>query len=227
MTRTTVTMTPDLQAYVLEHNRPRPDGVLRDLAEETARAQGAQAQMQIGPEQGAFMTLLTRMVAPRLAVEVGTFTGYSALCIARGLPEGGRLLALDVSEEYTAVARRYWQRAGVDERIDLRIAPAIETLRALPRDAEIDLAFLDADKSGYIGYWEEIVGRMPPGGVVLADNVFAGGLVVESDADLDEGGEGSGMAESIKAFNAHAAADDRVEIAMLPIGDGLTVARRV
>jgi caffeoyl-CoA O-methyltransferase len=227
MTRTTVKMTPDLQAYVLEHNRPRPDDVLRDLAEETARGQGAQAQMQIAPEQGAFMTLLTRMAAPRLAVEVGTFTGYSALCIARGLPEGGRLLALDVSADYTAVARRYWQRAGVDDRIDLRIAPAIETLRALPGDTAIDLAFLDADKSGYIDYWEEIVGRMPPGGVVLADNVFAGGLVVESDADLDEAGEGSGMAESIKAFNAHAAADDRVELAMLPIGDGLTVARRV
>jgi caffeoyl-CoA O-methyltransferase len=108
MTRTTLTMTPTLQAYILEHNRPSPDDVLRDLAEETARGQGAQAQMQIAPEQGAFMTLLTRILAPMLAVEVGTFTGYSALCIARGLPEGGRLLALDVSEDYTAVARRYW-----------------------------------------------------------------------------------------------------------------------
>jgi caffeoyl-CoA O-methyltransferase len=227
MTRTTLTMTPTLQAYILEHNRPSPDDVLRDLAEETARGQGAQAQMQIAPEQGAFMTLLTRILAPMLAVEVGTFTGYSALCIARGLPEGGRLLALDVSEDYTAVARRYWQRAGVDDRVDLRIAPAIETLRALPRDTVIDLAFLDANKSGYIDYWEQIVARMQPGGVVLADNVFAGGLVVESDADLDESGEGGGMAESIKAFNEHAAADDRVEIAMLPIGDGLTMARRV
>jgi caffeoyl-CoA O-methyltransferase len=225
MTRTTQTMTPQLQAYVLEHNRPGPDEVLRDLAEETVRTMGGRADMQIAPEQGAFMTLLTRLVAPRLAVEVGTFTGYSAVCMARGLPAGGRLLTCDVSEEYTAVARRYWQRAGVDDRIDLRIAPAIETLRALPRDAVIDLAFLDADKGAYIDYWEEVIARMRPGGVVLADNVFAGGLVTEDDVDLEEGG--GGMAVPIRTFNDHVARDERVELAMVPIGDGLTVARRV
>jgi caffeoyl-CoA O-methyltransferase len=219
MSRITETFTPELQSYLLAHNRPQPDDVLQALAEETAAALGDSADMQIAPEQGAFMTLLTRMLAPRFAVEVGTFTGYSSLCIARGMPEGGRLLCCDVSEEYTAVALRYWERAGVAERIDLRIAPAIDTLRGLAGDAVIDLAFLDADKDGYVDYWEEIVARMRPGGVLLADNVFAGGRVTDPDAD-------STMAAAIRRFNDHAAGDDRVEVAMLPIADGLTMARR-
>jgi caffeoyl-CoA O-methyltransferase len=220
MSRTTAAMSPELQHYLLAHNRPQPDALLRDLAEETAAALGDEADMQIAPEQGAFMTLLTRMVAPRLAVEVGTFTGYSSLCIARGLPADGRLLCCDVSEEYTTVARRFWQRAGVADRIDLRLAPAIETLRALPAGTVVDLAFLDADKAGYVDYWDEIVDRLRPGGVVLVDNVFAGGRVLDPQED-------AGTGAAIRAFNDHAAADGRVEIAMLPIADGLTMARRV
>jgi caffeoyl-CoA O-methyltransferase len=220
MSRTTETMTEQLQHYLLAHNRPQPDSVLRDLADETASEFGESAEMQIAPEQGAFLTLLTRVLAPRFAVEVGTFTGYSALCIARGLPTDGRLLCCDVNEDYTDVARRYWDRAGVSDRIDLHIAPALETLRALPADPVVGLAFVDADKGGYVDYWEEIVARMPPGGVLLADNVFAGGRVADPD-DTDR------MAVAIRRFNDHAAADDRVEVAMLPIADGLTLARRV
>jgi caffeoyl-CoA O-methyltransferase len=220
MSRTTETMTEQLQAYLLAHNRPQPDAVLQDLAAETASEFGESADMQIAPEQGAFLTLLTRVLAPRFAVEVGTFTGYSSLCIARGLPAGGRLLCCDVNEDYTDVARRYWERAGVADRIDLHVAPALETLRALPAEPMIGLAFLDADKGGYVDYWEEIVARMPSGGVLLADNVFAGGRAADTD-DTDR------MAVAIRRFNDHAAADDRVEVAMLPIADGLTMARRI
>ncbi len=137
--------------------------------------------MQIAAEQGAFMGMLARLLRPRFAVEVGTFTGYSAICVARGLAPGGRLLCCDVSEEWTAVARRYWDRAGVADRIDLRLAPALETLRALPADPSIDLAFVDADKTGYAAYWDEIVPRLRPGGVVLVDNVLWSGKVVDAD----------------------------------------------
>lgn len=220
MSRITETFTPELQEYVLAHNRPRPDDVLRDLAAETEKLFTEQVEMQIAPEQGAFLTQVAHLVSPRLAVEVGTFTGYSSLCIARGLAEDGRLLCCDVSEEYTAVARRYWERAGVADRIELRVAPALETLRALPVDPVVDLVFLDADKGGYVDYWEELVPRMRAGGVLLVDNVFSGGRVVDEHSDSETVAE-------IRRFNDHAAADDRVEVAVLPIADGVTMARRV
>jgi caffeoyl-CoA O-methyltransferase len=220
MSRISLTFTEQLQEYVLAHNRPAPDDVLRDLAAETETRFAEEADMQIAPEQGAFLTLLTRVVAPDFCVEVGTFTGYSSLCIAHGLSASGRLLCCDVSDDYTALARRYWERAGVSDRIELRVAPAIETLRALPAERSIGLAFLDADKEGYVDYWEEIIARMRPGGVLLADNVFSGGRVVDDDSD-------SATVKAIRRFNDHAAADDRVELAMLPIADGLTMARRV
>jgi caffeoyl-CoA O-methyltransferase len=216
----TLTFTPELQEYVLAHNRPAPDGVLRDLAAETEKLFAEQVDMQIAPEQGAFLTQVSGLVAPRLAVEVGTFTGYSSLCIARGLAADGRLLCCDVSDEYTAVARRYWERAGVADRIALRIAPAIETLRALPTDEVVDLVFLDADKGGYVDYWEELVPRMRTGGVLLVDNVFSGGRVVDEHGDSE-------TVAAIRRFNDHAAADERVEVAMLPIADGVTMARRL
>jgi caffeoyl-CoA O-methyltransferase len=219
MSRTTMTVTAQLHDYLVAHNRPQPDEILRDLAAETADALPDEAGMQIAPEQGAFMTLLTKVVGVRFAVEVGTFTGYSSLCVARGLAPGGRLLCCDVSEEFTSVARRYWDRAGVADRIELRIAPAIDTLRTLPADPPIDLAFVDADKGGYVDYWEEIVPRVRPGGVVLVDNVFSNGRVV-----ADEPGS---TGTAIRRFNDHAAADDRVELAMLPIADGLTFARKL
>ena len=211
-------LTPEIHAYLVAHGTP-PDDVQQALIERTSELGGI-SMMQIAPEQGAFMTQLAALVAPRFAVEVGTFTGYSSLCIARGLASDGRLLCCDVSDEYTAVARRYWARAGVADRIGLRVAPAIETLRALPPDPAIDLVFLDADKGGYVDYWEELVPRMRTGGVLLVDNVLSGGRVV------DEGSDSETVAH-IRRFNDHAAADERVEVAMLPIADGVTMARRL
>jgi caffeoyl-CoA O-methyltransferase len=220
MSRITETFTPQLQEYVLAHNRPAPDDVLRDLAAETEKLFAEQVDMQIAPEQGAFLTQVAGLVAPRFAVEVGTFTGYSSLCIARGLASDGRLLCCDVSDEYTAVARRYWERAGLADRIELRVAPAIDTLRALPSDQAVDLVFLDADKGGYVDYWEELVPRMRTGGVLLVDNVFSGGRVIDEHSDSE-------TVAQIRRFNDHAAADERVEVAMLPIADGVTMARRL
>ncbi|MCI0685696.1 MAG: O-methyltransferase [Sporichthyaceae bacterium] len=218
MSRKTEHLSDELHAYILDHGS-RPDQVQEALIEETA-ALGRVAGMQIAPEQGAFMEMLARIVDARFAVEVGTFTGYSAMCIARGLSPGGKLLCCDISEEWTGIARRYWERAGVADRIELRIGPALETLRALPEDAEIDLAFVDADKGGYVDYWEELVPRMRLGGVLLIDNVFAGGRVVEEKP-------GDDTARDIKAFNAHAVEDARVDLVMLPIADGLTLARKL
>lgn len=216
MSRRTEHLSPQLHAYLLAHSTP-PDPVARELADETARLFPGSATMQIGSEQGTFMTLLARIGGARNAVEVGTFTGYSAICLARGLADGGRLLCCDVSEEWTAVARRFWHRAGLADRIELRLGPAIETLRALPAGPALDLAFIDADKPGYIGYWEEIVPRTRPGGLILADNTLWDGEVVRPESET---------ARLVAAFNDHVAADDRVEQVMLPVGDGLTLARR-
>jgi caffeoyl-CoA O-methyltransferase len=217
MTRTSISLTPPLHEYVVAHGTP-PDEVVRALIAETA-ALGDVARMQIAPEQGALLTLLTRLVNARFAVEVGSFTGYSGIAIARGLAEDGRLLACDISEEWTSIARRYWERAGVAERIDLRLAPAQETLRALPEDAVIDFAFVDADKPGYIDYWEALVPRMRPNGLIVVDNVLFYGEVI----DL-AGASESGLA--IHAFNEHILGDDRMERVMLPVADGLTLARK-
>jgi caffeoyl-CoA O-methyltransferase len=175
--------------------------------------------MQISPEQGAFMTLVTRLVGARRAVEVGTFTGYSSLAIAYGLPDDGRLLCCDVSEEWTAIAREAWSRAGVDDRIELKIAPAVETLHALPADESIDLAFIDADKTNYASYYEELLKRLRPNGLILVDNTLWMGAVVNAEA-TDE------STTAIKAFNDMVAADERVDTAMVPIGDGLTMLRK-
>lgn len=207
----------DLHAYLVEHGTP-PDDVLRWLIGETHDRFGDRAGMQIDPGQGAFMTLLTRMVRPTLAVEVGTFTGYSSTCIARGLPPGGRLLCCDVSEEFTALAREAWVRAGVDDRVDLRLGPATDTLRALPADPPIDLAFIDADKGGYLDYYEAVVERSRPGTLIVLDNVLWSGRVID-DADRDDD------TEAIRRVNDHIAADPRVEVAMLAVSDGLTLAR--
>lgn len=219
MSLKTAGLSQELHAYLLAHNNPPVDDVLRDLAAETQQALPTQVEMQIAPEQGAFMTLLTEIVGARFAVEIGTFTGYSALCLARGLSADGRLLCCDTSEEATAIARRYWRRAGVADRIELRLAPALDTLRGLPGEPPVDLAFIDADKQEYVDYWDAVVPHVRSGGVVLVDNVFAGGDAVNAD-DADE------KVAAIRRFNDHAAADDRVELAMLPIADGLTLARR-
>jgi len=218
MSRKTEHLSDELHAYLLDHGS-RPDDVQQALIKETATL-GRVAQMQIAPEQGAFMEMLARILNTRFAVEVGTFTGYSAMSIARGLADGGRLLCCDISEEWTAIAKRYWEQAGVIDRIELRVGPALETLQSLPPDPQVDLAFVDADKGGYIGYWEELVPRMRPGGVLLIDNVFASGRVVETSPSDD-------MTRDIKAFNDHAAKDSRVDLVMLPIADGLTMARKL
>ncbi len=218
MARSTEQLSPELNAYLVAHSSP-VDPVLAALAAETQRRYPDSAQMQIGPEQGTFMTLLTRLSGARRGLEVGTFTGYSSICIARGLADGGRLICCDVSEEWTSLARAYWDRAGVADRVELRLGPALDTLRALPAEAAFDLAFIDADKGGYIGYWDEVVPRIKPGGSVLVDNTFSHGRVVDA-------GNREASVQAIRDFNDHAADDDRVDLVMLPVGDGLTLARR-
>jgi caffeoyl-CoA O-methyltransferase len=210
-----VPLTPALHDYLVGHGTP-PDPPLQALIERTD-ALGGVSRMQVAPEQGAFLTVLAAALGTRRAVEVGTFTGYSSTCIARGLAPGGQLLCCDVSEEWTAIAREAWVAAGVDDRIELRIAPAMDTLRDLPDDDPIDLAFIDADKGGYLDYYESLLPRMRPGGVIAVDNVLWGGRVVDpSDTEADT--------EAIRRFNDHVAADVRVQVAMLPIADGLTLA---
>lgn len=201
-------------SYMDAHSSP-PDAVQQDLIAAT-EALGDIGRMQIDAVAGSLMTILAGLLQPRFAVEVGTFTGYSALAVAKALPPGGRLLCCDVSEEWTAIARSYWERAGVADRIDLRIAPALETLRSLPSAPPVDFAFIDADKANYIGYYEELVGRLSPRGVILADNVlWGGGVAVPTQDDP--------TTEALRAFNAHVVADPRVQVALLPVGDGLTL----
>jgi caffeoyl-CoA O-methyltransferase len=209
-------LTPEIHDYVVAHGTP-PDEIQSALIEETAQL--PMAIMQISPEQGAFMTLLTRAIGARRAVEVGTFTGYSALAIARGLADDGQLLCCDVSEEWTAVARRAWAEAGVDEKIELVLAPAAETLRALPDEEYLDLAFIDADKPSYAIYYEELLRRMRPDGLLLVDNTLWGGKITDIASD-DE------STAAMRAFNDAVAADDRVESVMLTLGDGLTILRK-
>ena len=206
-----------LAAYIQAHSTG-PDEVQQDLIEATA-ALGDASIMQISPAQGALMTLLTTLLQPSLAVEVGTFTGYSAMAVAKALPPGGRLLCCDISEEWTAIAREYWERAGLSDRIDLRIGPALDTLRSLPSDPAVDLAFIDADKASYIAYYEELVPRLSARGVILVDNALWDGHVA-NPAQTDP------TTEQLRAFNARVVADERVLVALLPVGDGLSVITR-
>ncbi|WP_434742866.1 O-methyltransferase [Micromonospora sp. SH-82] len=215
MTTKTLTLTDDLHRYLVAHGTP-PDEIMQDLAEETRSVLPEQAGMQVAPEQAALLTFLTRLVGARQAVEVGTFTGLSSLAIARGLADGGRLTCLDISEEYTGIARRYWARAGVDDRIELRIGPAAESLRDLPHEPYLDLAFIDADKTGYPVYWAELVPRMRPGGLIAVDNVLRHGRVLAPRDEADR---------AIAAFNDEVVADVRVDVVMVPVADGLTLAR--
>ncbi len=210
-------LSPAIHDYLVAHGTP-PDAVAQDLIEATA-ALGGISMMQIAPEQGAFMTMLTQLLGVKLAVEVGTFTGYSALCIARGLTPGGRLICCDVSEEWTALAQPAWAAAEVADRIDLRIAPALETLGALPDEAVIDLAFVDADKPNYAAYFEALLPRMRTGAVILVDNVLWSGEVVNEAATDDN-------TVALREFNDLVAQDERVDVVMLPLGDGLSLIRK-
>jgi caffeoyl-CoA O-methyltransferase len=210
-------LSPAISDYLIAHGTP-PDELQNRLIAET-KTLGAVAGMQIAPEQGAFLTILTELIGARRAVEVGTFTGYSALCIARGLPAGGHLLCCDVSEEWTSIGRRFWAEAGLSDRIELRLGPAGDTLAALPPDTSFDLAFIDADKPSYGLYYDEILPRLRPGGAILVDNVLWHGAVID-DSQTDAN------VEAIRAFNDRIAADDRVAAVMLPISDGLTLIRK-
>lgn len=211
-------LSSEIAAYVLAHSSPADD-LLRELAAETSAAFPDAAGMQISADEGQLLTMLVRLSGARYAVEVGVFTGYSAICIARGLPSDGRLLACDVSEEWTAVARKYWQRAGVEQRIDLRIAPAVETLRGLPDEPVVDFAFIDADKPSYPDYYEALVQRLSPGGLLVLDNVLQGGRVLDPEP-ADPG------PRVMRQLNKAIAADDRVEAVMLPVRDGVTLVRK-
>ncbi|MFN2484698.1 MAG: class I SAM-dependent methyltransferase [Candidatus Limnocylindria bacterium] len=219
MSLTTTEMTPELQDYLVSIS-VRDHPVLVRLREETARL--SEANMQIGPEQGAFMQVLVEMLGARRCLELGVFTGYSSLVVALAMPSDGRITACDVSEEWTSIARRYWAEAGVADRIDLRLAPATETLDALLRDGAAgtyDFAFIDADKSEYDTYYERTIELLRPGGLMAIDNVFWGGEVVDQtrhDADLD----------AIRALNARIVTDERVTMCVVPIADGLTLARK-
>ncbi|MBV9384416.1 MAG: O-methyltransferase, partial [Streptosporangiaceae bacterium] len=172
MTRRSEQISLHLNAYLTAHSSP-PDAILRELAGETAERFPSETSLQIAPEQGTFLTLLTRIAGARTAVEVGTFTGYSSICIARGLGAGGRLLCCDINDEWTSVARKYWEKAGLADRIELRLGPALDTLRALPEEEAFDLAFIDADKISYLSYWLELVPRVRSGGVIMVDNTFS------------------------------------------------------
>ena len=206
-----------LHDYVLD-NTTAGDAVDASLSAAT-RELGGVARMQVARDQGAFLSMLVSAVRPRLAVEVGTFTGTSSLAIARALPDGGRLLCCDVSEEWTAIARRHWEAAGVSDRIDLVIAPAIQTLRSLADDTQVDFAFIDADKTGYLAYYEELVPRLSDHGILVVDNVLWSGRVMDpSVVDPDT--------VALREFNARVVTDDRVEVVMLSIGDGVTLVRR-
>jgi caffeoyl-CoA O-methyltransferase len=207
---------PAINDYVLAHSEAA-DEVLRDLAEETHRELADRAGMQISHDEGELLTMLVRLTGARQAVEVGTFTGYSSICIARGLPADGHLLACDVSEEWTSIARRYWERAGVADRIELKIAPAVDTLRALPAEPSLDFAFIDADKAGYPAYFEEIVSRTRPGGLIVLDNMLRDGRVLAPANDEDR---------AIHQMNQTLLADERVEVVLLPVRDGVTLARK-
>jgi len=209
---------PVVGDYLLRHCTGT-DGLLGELTVVTREATGTAAGMQVAADEGAFLTMLTRMADARHAVEVGVFTGYSSICIARGLAAGGRLLACDISDEWTSIARRYWQRAGVADRIDLRIGPAIETLQALPAEPRIDIAFIDADKPGYPAYYEEIVSRLRPGGLVVLDNVFLGGEVLDPAYQEEHH-------TVMRRLNDQITADERMDSVMLPVRDGITIARK-
>ncbi len=207
-----------IASYLSAHTTP-PDPILEDLVEETRRLAPDLMTMQINADQGSFLTLVTQLMGARRVVEVGTFTGYSSICFARGLPPDGRLLCLDVSEEWTSVARRYWERAGVADRIELRLGPALDSLRQLPLEETFDLAFIDADKGNYSRYYEEILSRLRTGGAILVDNVLWSGRILNlHPADTDT--------IAMKAFNDMVTSDSRVTSVMLPIADGLTLIRK-
>ena len=218
MSAKTIQVTPQLDEYLTEYGMREPQ-LLRRLREETAELE--QAAMQISALQGQFMRVLVRAIGAQRALEVGTFTGYSALCVAMALPADGELIACDVSEEWTSIGKRYWAEAGVAQKIELRLGPAkatLDELIAAGRRDDFDVAFIDADKPGYDDYYERCLELVRPEGLILIDNVLWGGSVTDPEDDSEN-------TEAIRALNRKIVADQRVELSMLPIGDGLTMAR--
>jgi predicted O-methyltransferase YrrM len=218
MARRSLDLDDRLYDYLLEHG-VRESDLLKELRAETAKL--SSAGMQIGPDQGAFMHLLAGVIGARRALEVGTFTGYSSLCVASALPADGKLICCDVSEEYTSIARNYWRRAGLESKIELRLGPAVATLDQLI-DAKVeafDFVFIDADKTNYANYYERALKLVRTGGLIAIDNVLWGGDV----ADPKENDEDT---VAIRALNDKVRADERVTLSMIPLGDGLTLARK-
>jgi len=219
MTNRSISLTDSLYEYLLAASLREPD-LLRRLREETAEL--PHARMQIAPEQGQLMALLVRLMGARRCLEVGVFTGYSSLAVALALPDDGRLVACDVSEDWTRVARRYWAASGVQHKIGLRLAPALETLEGLLAAGEagsFDFAFLDADKENYPRYFEMLLELVRPGGLIVADNTLWSGRVADPAND-----EASTVA--LRRFNEQLHRDDRIDLSLVPIGDGLTLARK-
>jgi predicted O-methyltransferase YrrM len=219
MSNKTLSITDTLYEYILDVSVREPD-VLAELRAVTARL--PEVAMQIAPEQGRFMALLVQIMNARRCIEVGVFTGYSSLSVALALPVDGSIIACDVSEEWTAVARRYWQKAGVAEKIDLRLAPASETLGGLLDNGlaeQFDFAFIDADKEGYASYYEQLLQLIRPGGLIAVDNVLWSGRVADN-------GNNEPDTLAIRAFNDRLKNDQRVDISLLPLADGLTLARK-
>jgi caffeoyl-CoA O-methyltransferase len=210
----------ELGAYIEAHANPAGDPVAEQLAATTRERFGDLAGMNIGVDQGRFMSMLVAITGATTVVEVGTFTGMSALWLARGLGEGGRLICFDISEDYLTTAREAWSAAGVEDRIEFRLGPAADGLRSLPTERHIDVAFIDADKGGYQTYLSELLPRLSDRGVILVDNVLWDGRIIDADTN-------DGNTRALRAFNDHVADRDDCEAVMLSIGDGVTFIRRL
>lgn len=219
MSNRTIEISDRLYDYLLKVSLREPPLLAELRAETTKLPLGI---MQIAPEQGQFMAMLAELIGARRAIEIGTFTGYSALCVAQAMPADGRLIACDISEEFTAIARRYWAKAGVSGKIDLRLAPALETLRGLLAAGEagrFDFAFIDADKQEYEEYYEAVLKLLRPGGLVTIDNVLWDGAVADPAKDDED-------TVAIRKLNEKLKSDSRISLSLVPIGDGLTLARK-
>ena len=219
MANKTIGISDELAAYVIEVGTREPDVLARLRAETAALPQHG---MQISPEEGAFLALLVELTGAHRCIEVGTFTGYSSIAVALALPDHGRLVCCDVSTDWTSLARKYWDEAGVAHKIDLHIAPATETLDQLLEEGEeatFDFAFVDADKTGYDAYYERLLRLVRPGGLIVFDNTLWNGKVVEPDTDDPD-------TRAIRALNRKLAGDERVTTCLLPVADGVTLARR-
>lgn len=219
MTTRSMGLEPALHDYLLERSLREPP-LLAELRAETGKL--PQANMQIAPEQGQFMAILARTIAARRYLEVGTFTGYSALAVTLAMPQQGETTCLDISREWTKIAERYWIRAGLADRIHLHLGAANDTLDGLVRDGwsgDYDMAFIDADKPGYVDYYEACLTLVRPGGLILVDNTLWDGKVAGQDAQDED-------TRAIRAFNRHVQDDRRVDLSLVPIGDGLTIARK-